>query len=40
MANDRAVQRNSIVIDNKSYWAKGKVRLFDAAQQPGRIIIG
>ena len=40
MANDRAVQRNSIVIDNKSYWSKGKVRLFDAAQQPGRIIIG
>ena len=40
MANDRAVQRNTIIVDNKSYWAKGKVRLFDASQQPGRIIIG
>jgi len=40
MANDRAVQRNSIVIDNKSYRAKGKVRLFDASQQPGKIVIG
>ena len=40
MANDRAVQRNSIVIDNKSYRTKGKVRLFDASQQPGKIVIG
>ena len=40
MANDRAVQRNSILIDNKSYWSKGKVRLFDASQQPGKIVIG
>jgi hypothetical protein len=40
MANDRAIERNTIVIDNKTYWARGKVRLFDASQQPGKIVIG
>jgi hypothetical protein len=40
MANDRAVERNTIIVDNKTYWARGKVRLFDAGQQPGKIVIG
>ena len=40
MANDRAIERNTIVIDRKTYWSDGKVRLFDAAQQPGKIVIG
>lgn len=40
MANDRAVKRNTIVVDNKTYHAKGKVRLFDSSQQPGKIVIG
>jgi hypothetical protein len=40
MANDRAIDRNTIVIDRKTYWTDGKVRLFDAAQQPGKIVIG
>lgn len=40
MANDRAIDRNTIVIDRKTYWTDGMVRLFDAAQQPGKIVIG
>jgi len=40
MANDRAIERNTIIIDRKTYWTDGKVRLFDAAQAPGKIVIG
>ncbi len=40
MTQDRAIERNSIVVDNKSYWTRGKIRLFDASQQPGKIVIG
>ena len=40
MANERAIERNTIVIDRKTYHLNGKVRLFDAAQQPGKIVIG
>ncbi len=40
MANDRAIERNTIVIDRKTYRTNQKVRLFPANQQPGKIIIG
>jgi hypothetical protein len=40
LSQDRAIERNTIVIDGKSYWTNGKVRLFDASQQPGKIVIG
>ena len=42
MTQDRAIDPGSIVIDNKPYWLSGgrSVRLFDAAQTPGKITIG
>ena len=40
MTMDRAIERNSIVIDGLAYWTHGKVRIFPANSQPGKIIVG
>ena len=40
MTMDRAIDRNTIVIDRLAYWTFQKVRIFPASQTPGKVIIG